>query len=181
MKISSKNLDRLLSIFDNYHGQNDKVLNCLPQDSEDDVVIILLEIINNLIKEDNLINNKNSVNNMVYYIKNILLENDDIDKSQISRKITKILESINTFLIEERYDEHNKKEYRKEYYNLSRKLMKLPIEEDENTKYLEVLWTIITEVKSIDYVERTREVLNVENTVFKDSYTILMKLVSLYK
>ena len=180
MKISSKNLDRLLSIFDNYHGQNDKVLNCLPQDSEDDVVIILLEIINNLIKEDNLINNKNSVNNMVYYIKNILLENDDIDKSQINRKITKILESINTFLIEERYDEHNKKEYRKEYYNLSRKLMKLPIEEDENTKYLEVLWTIITEVKSIDYLQRTLEVLNVENTVFKDSYTILMKLVSLY-
>ncbi len=180
MKISSKNLDRLISIFDNYHGQNDKVLNCLSQDSEDDVVIVLLEIINNLIKEDNYINNRNSVNNMINYIRNLLLEKESIDKSQVNRKITKILESINTFLLEEKYDEHHRKEYRKEYYNLSRRLMKLPIEEDENTKYLEVLWTVITEIKNLDYLERTLEVLNVENTVFKDSYTIIMKLVSLY-
>ena len=55
MKISSKNLEKLINIFNNYHGQNDKVLNCLPQDSEDDVVFVLLDIINNLVKEDNFV------------------------------------------------------------------------------------------------------------------------------
>lgn len=180
MKISSKNLDRLLSIFDNYHGQNDKVLSCLSQESVDDAVIDLLEIINNLVKEDNLINNSNSVNNMIIFIRDILSESDTIDKSQVNRKITKILESINTFLLEQRYEEYNRKEYKTICYHLSRNIMKLPIEEDENTKYLEVLWTVITEVKNLDYLEKTLEVLNVENTVFKDSYTIIMKLVSTY-
>lgn len=180
MKISSKNLEKLINIFNNYHGQNDKVLNCLPQDSEDDIVFVLLDIINNLVKEDNFVHNFNSLNNMIFYIKDEVVNNEEIDKQRLTRKITKILESINTFLREERYDLEKEKEYKSVCYRLSRSLMKIPLEENKNTKYLDVLWTIITEVKSLDYLDRTLEVLNVENTVFKDSHTIMMELVSLY-
>ncbi|MBR4618590.1 MAG: RNB domain-containing ribonuclease [Bacilli bacterium] len=180
MKIQSKNLDKLLSIFDNYHGQYDKVLNCLLLDNEEESIGALLQIINNLIKEDNLVNNINSVNNMLDYIDNYLKENRDIDKTILNRTLTKILESINTVLIDEKYEDYNKKEYRTKYYHLSRKIMKLPIEKDENTKYLEILWTIITKVKNIDYLNKSIEVLNIENKVFKDSHTIIMELVSLY-
>ena len=180
MKISSKNLEKLINIFNNYHGQNDKVLNCLPQDSEDDIVFVLLDIINNLVKEDNFVHSFNSLNNMIFYIKDEVVNNEEIDKQRLTRKITKILESINTFLREERYDLEKEKEYKSVCYRLSRSLMKIPLEENKNTKYLDVLWTIITEVKSLDYLDRTLEVLNVENTVFKDSHTIMMELVSLY-
>lgn len=180
MKISSKNLEKLINIFNNYHGQNDKVLNCLPQDSEDDIVFVLLDIINNLVKEDNFVHSFNSLNNMIFYIKDEVVNNEEIDKQRLTRKITKILESINTFLREERYDLEKEKEYKSVCYKLSRSLMKIPLEENKNTKYLDVLWTIITEVKSLDYLDRTLEVLNVENTVFKDSHTIMMELVSLY-
>jgi len=180
MKISSKNIERLLTIFDNYHGQNDKVLNCFPQDSLDDVVIELLSIINELIKEDKFINNKNAVYNMLRYVGEKLKNPSDIDRVRVDRKITKILESINTTLLEERYYDSKKKEYRTAYYHLSRSIMKLPVEENENTKYLEVLWTIITEVENIDYLNKSFEILNVDNTVFRDSHTLIMELVSLY-
>ena len=180
MKISSKNLEKLINIFNNYHGQNDKILNCLPQDSCDDIIFVLLDIINNLVKEDNFVNSFNSLNNMIFYIRDEVINNEEIDKQMLNRKITKILESINTFLREERYDLEKEKEYKSVCYRLSRSLMKIPLEENKNTKYLDVLWTIITEVKSLDYLDRTLEVLNVENTVFKDSHTIMMELVSLY-
>ena len=180
MKISSKNLERLLTIFDNYHGQNDKVLSCLSCDSTDDIVIEILSIINELIKEDKFINNKNAVYNMLNYVGESLKNFNDIDRARVDRKITKILESINSVLLEQRYEHSNKKEYRTAYYHLSRSIMKLPVEENENIKYLEVLWTVITEVKNIDYLNKSLEILNVDNTVFRNSHTIIMELVSLY-
>ena len=93
-----KNIDKLLNIFSNYQGQNDKVLSCLELESMDEVSGVLLTIVNELIKEDMALDNEMAVNNIIKYINDDLKSNKSLDRTEISRKIRKILESINFFL-----------------------------------------------------------------------------------
>ena len=175
-----KNIDKLLNIFSNYQGQNDKVLSCLELESMDEVSGVLLTIVNELIKEDMALDNEMAVNNIIKYINDDLKSNKSLDRTEISRKIRKILESINFFLLEENFVKYTKKEYRTYYYYLTRKIMKFPIVVNDKDKYLDIIWIIIKEIKNIDYLAKSLEIFDIDNSKNSFGNTFIMELLNIY-
>ena len=164
MNISSKNRDKLISIFDNYHEQNDKILSCLYCDM-DEIVPILLDIINNMIKEEIIYDNKNAVYNMLELIEKELSKNRQIDIDKCIHITKKIIESVNSFLLEEKFIKHTRKEYRTFFYHFSRKIIRLPLNKYEDNRGLEVVLKIIKEIKKLEFIEMSLDIFDVNNLV----------------
>ena len=179
MNISSKNRDKLISIFDNYHEQNDKILSCLYCDM-DEIVPILLDIINNMIKEEIIYDNKNAVYNMLELIEQELSKNRRIDIDRCIHTSRKIMESISSFLLEEKFTKHTRKEYRTFFYHFSRKIMKLPLAKQANSEGLESVLKVINELKNLEYIEIALDIFDVNNCVLKNNNTLIMEITDIY-
>lgn len=179
MNISSKNKEKLLSMFDNYHEQNDKILSCLYCEMNE-IVPILLELINNMIKEEIIFDNQNAVNNMLELIDKELSKNRRIDIDKCVHKSRKIIESIGSFLLEEKFTKHTRKEYRRFFYGFSRKIMKLPLSKQNSSEGLEAVLKVIKELKKLEYIEISLDIFDVNNSVLKDNNTLIEEVVDLY-
>ena len=179
MNISSKNRDKLLSIFDNYHEQNDKILSCLDCEM-DEIVPILLDVINNVIKEEMVFDNKNAVYNMLELIEKELSKNRRIDIDKCIHTSRKIMESISSFLLEEKYTKHTRKEYKTFFYHFTRKIMRLPLNKYENNEHLEIVLKIIKDLKKLEFIETSLEIFDISNSVLDNNNTLIMEVVELY-
>ena len=179
MNISSKNRDKLLSVFDNYHEKNDKILSCLDCEM-DEIVPILLDVINNMIKEEMVFDNKNAVYNMLELIEKELSKNRRIDVDKCIHITKKILESISSFLLEEKYTKHTRKEYKTFFYHFTRKIMRLPLNKYENNEHLEIVLKIIKDLKNLEFIETSLEVFDISNSVLDNNNTLIMEVVELY-
>ena len=179
MNISSKNRDKLISIFDNYHEQNDKILSCL--DCEvDEMVPVLLTIINNMVKEEMIYDNKNAVYNMLELIEKELSKNRKIDIDKCIYISKKIIESISSFLLEESFQKHTRKEYRTFFYHFSRRIMKLPFTKYENNEGLKVVLTVIKKIKKLEFIEMSLGIFDISNSTLDNNNSLIMEVIDLY-
>ncbi len=175
-----KNKKNIITIFKNKKISKPKLEEYLGTELSNEVINELLFLINNIVKSDSSVDIEENIINMLDYIKCLLDENENINKKAIERKVRKIEESLNTYLQEAKFTPHRKEEYIALKNNITPYLDSLTIVKKKEISHNELLYQLIYNVKNIEYIKLSLDVLNITSTPQFEGKTLLETIVITY-
>lgn len=173
-----KNKDNIMEIFKNSCFSSLELEQYLASNSPNEIINNLLFLINNVVKEDNSINYRDSIINILTYTQSLLDLYSDINKKAIYRKIRKIVESMNTYLLESKFNLYPKNNYISFFDDLMLYLDELTSDKNKNDNL--ILFNLIYKVRNIEYINISLNILNITSEPLTDGESLLRNLLNTY-
>lgn len=180
MNRALQNKDKIIKLFQNNSFSSSELERYIDSKLPNEIISSLLFLVNVIVKEDSYIKYKDNILNMLIYVKSLLELHQDINKKAISKKTRKIVESMNTYILESKFSLYPKSSYVSLFDDLTPYLYELTSDKSKNNSDNLILFNLIHKVKNIEYINISLDVLNITNEPLPNGDSLLGNLLNTY-